>query len=52
MCIWGCRGILRRARGRCRQVKGALRLRMWNAAAVKKPAGAGCEQAAPVVLGG
>ncbi len=38
MCTWDCRETLRRVRGRCSAVRGALRLRMWNAAAVKRPA--------------
>ena len=48
----GLQGDFTEGSGPLPAVRGALRLRMWNAAAVKRPAGAGCEQAASVVLGG
>ena len=48
----GLQGDFTEGSGPLPAVRGALRLRMWNADAVKKPAGDGCEQAAPVVLGG
>ena len=48
----GLQGDFTEGSGPLPAVKGALRLRMWNEAAVKRPAVAGSEQAASLVLGG
>ena len=42
----GLQGDFTEGSGPLPAVRGALRLRMWNAAAVKKACGTGCEQAA------